>query len=265
MSDMGHSLDQFAEVETGEAFTLQNPRLLKVELSETSVMARNGAMVAYQGDVRFEHKGGGLGRLLKKAATGESLRLMQATGTGEVFLASQAMLVHVLRLDNDTLTVNGANILAFEAGIDWDITKVKGGTAGMLAGRAVQRRPERDGARRARVRRRAAAARRRRGGDLRRPLGRHRLVGRRRNEPEDRHAGQVADRNGVGRELPDRLLGTGLGARPALRGAVRADVLSDPRVPEPEHEAEGSQGRHEHGAVERRDDAVGSGPRRRRW
>jgi uncharacterized protein (AIM24 family) len=134
MSDMGQPLDQFAEVETGEAFTLQNPRLLKVELSATSVMARNGAMVAYQGDVRFQHKGGGLGRLLKKAATGESLRLMQATGTGELFLASQAMLVHVLRLDDDTLTVNGANILAFEDGIDWDITKVKGGTAGMLAG-----------------------------------------------------------------------------------------------------------------------------------
>jgi uncharacterized protein (AIM24 family) len=134
MSDMGQPLDQFAEVETGEAFTLQNPRLLKVELSATSVMARNGAMVAYQGDVRFQHKGGGLGRLLKKAATGESLRLMQATGTGELFLASQAMLVHVLPLDNDTLTINGANILAFEDGIDWDITKVKGGTAGMLAG-----------------------------------------------------------------------------------------------------------------------------------
>ena len=134
MSDMGESLDQFAEIETGEAFTLQNPRLLKVELSATSVMARSGAMVAYQGDVRFEHKGGGLGRLLKKAATGESLRLMQATGSGEVFLANQAMLVHVVRLHNDTLTVNGANILAFEAGIDWDITKVKGGTAGMLAG-----------------------------------------------------------------------------------------------------------------------------------
>src|ERR671914_591304 len=132
MSDMGQPLDQYAEVETGEAFTLQNPRLLKVELSETSVMARNGAMVAYQGDVRFEHKGGGLGRLLKKAATGESLRLMQATGSGELFLANQAMLVHVLRLENDTLTVNGANILAFDAGIDWDITRVKGGTAGGL-------------------------------------------------------------------------------------------------------------------------------------
>src|ERR671917_2835205 len=137
---MDDSLEQFAEVETGEAFTLQNPRLRKVELSETSVMARNGAMVAYQGDVRFEHKGGGLGRLLKKAATGEQLRLMQASGSGELFLANQAMLVHVLRLDNDSLTVNGANILAFEAGVDWDITQVNGGTGGGPAGARCPRR-----------------------------------------------------------------------------------------------------------------------------
>ena len=116
MTDMGAPLDRYAEVETGQPFTLQNPRLLKVELSETTVMARNGAMVAYQGDVHFEHKGGGLGRLLKKAATGESLRLMQATGSGELFLASNAMLVHVLTLHDDSLTVNGQNILAFEAG-----------------------------------------------------------------------------------------------------------------------------------------------------
>ena len=134
MTDMGAPLDQFAEVETGEPFTLQNPRLLKVELSETTVMARNGAMVAYQGDVHFEHKGGGLGRMLKKAATGEGLRLMQATGSGELFLAREAMLVHVLSLKDDSLTVSGANILAFEAGIDWDVTRVKGGTTGMLAG-----------------------------------------------------------------------------------------------------------------------------------
>jgi uncharacterized protein (AIM24 family) len=134
MTDMGAPLEQFNEVETGEAFTLQNKRLLKVELSATSVMAKNGAMVAYQGDVHFEHKGGGLGRLLKKAATGESLRLMEASGSGELFLANDAMLVHVLRLSGDSITVNGRNILAFETGIDWDVTRVKGGTAGMLAG-----------------------------------------------------------------------------------------------------------------------------------
>lgn len=134
MAEMDAALDQYQEVETGEPFTLQGPRLLKVELSETSVMARNGSMVAYQGEVHFEHKGGGLGRLLKKAATGEQLRLMQASGTGELFLANQAMLVHLLRLNEDSLTVSGANILAFQAGIDWDVTRVKGGTAGMLAG-----------------------------------------------------------------------------------------------------------------------------------
>jgi uncharacterized protein (AIM24 family) len=134
MGEMDAALERYQEVETGEPFTLQGPRLLKVELSETSVMARNGSMVAYQGEVHFEHKGGGLGRLLKKAATGEQLRLMQASGTGEVFLANQAMLVHLLRLTDDSLTVSGANILAFQAGIDWDVTRVKGGTAGMLAG-----------------------------------------------------------------------------------------------------------------------------------
>jgi uncharacterized protein (AIM24 family) len=134
MSDPGASLNQWQEVETGQAFTIQNPRLLKIELSETTVMAKNGAMVAYQGQVNFEHQGGGLGRFMKKAVTGESLRLMKASGSGEVFLASQAMLVHVVQLTNDAMTVNGSNILAFEAGIEWDVTRVKGGAAGMLAG-----------------------------------------------------------------------------------------------------------------------------------
>jgi uncharacterized protein (AIM24 family) len=134
MADMNSALGDFKEVETGEAFTLQNEYLLKIELSETTVMARNGAMVAYQGDVKFEHQGGGMGRLLKKAATGESLRLMKASGSGEVFLAERANLVHVFRLNNESLTANGKNVLAFEDGIDWDITRVKGGAAGMLAG-----------------------------------------------------------------------------------------------------------------------------------
>jgi len=134
MADIDGALGGFAEIETGDAFTLQNDYLLKVELSEATVMARNGAMVAYQGDVKFEHQGGGMGRLMKKALTGESLRLMKATGTGEVFLAERAQRIHVMRINNEAITANGANVLAFEAGIDWDIKKVQGGKAGMLAG-----------------------------------------------------------------------------------------------------------------------------------
>ncbi|HEX6115844.1 MAG TPA: AIM24 family protein [Solirubrobacterales bacterium] len=126
--------DEYAEIESGEAFTRQNSQLLKIELSETTVMARNGAMVGYQGNVSFEHQGGGLGRFVKKAATGEQLRLMKASGTGELFLANQAMKVHVISLENETMTVNGQNILAFQAGIDWNVTRTKGGAAGVLAG-----------------------------------------------------------------------------------------------------------------------------------
>ena len=44
------------------------------------------------------------------------------------------MKVHVLSLENEHMTVNGQNILAFQDGIQWDVTKNKGGAAGMLAG-----------------------------------------------------------------------------------------------------------------------------------
>jgi hypothetical protein len=54
--DTGSPLERYQEIETGEAFALQNPRLLRVELSQTSVMAKNGSMVAYQGDVRFDQR-----------------------------------------------------------------------------------------------------------------------------------------------------------------------------------------------------------------
>ena len=125
-------LGQFREVEPQGRFTRQNSSLLKVRLDGDQVQARLGSMVAYQGDVRFEHKSGGVGRFLKKALTGEGVRIMTIAGTGDVFLAQDARKIMVLDLDNDRMTVNGDNILAFDSGIDWDIRKVEG--AGMFAG-----------------------------------------------------------------------------------------------------------------------------------
>jgi uncharacterized protein (AIM24 family) len=72
--------------------------------------------------------------MLKKAVTGEALSLMKVTGTGEVFLAVKAQEVHLIYLENDRITVNGPNLLAFDAGIDWDIKRLQGGGAGALAG-----------------------------------------------------------------------------------------------------------------------------------
>jgi uncharacterized protein (AIM24 family) len=50
-----------------------------------------------------------------------------------VFLADLAQDIQLLKLDNEAITVNGANLLAFDADIDWDIKKVEG-ASGMLSG-----------------------------------------------------------------------------------------------------------------------------------
>jgi uncharacterized protein (AIM24 family) len=128
------TLSQFKETEGTEAFNLQNSKLLKVELSDVTIQAKLGSMVAYQGDVNFEHAGsGGMSRMLKKAVTNEGTNLMKISGKGEVFLADMAQDVQLLQLDGDQITANGANVLAFDAGIDWDIKRVEG-ASGMLGG-----------------------------------------------------------------------------------------------------------------------------------
>ncbi len=131
---MQTTLSSFRETESKDAFTLQNSKLLKVELNMVTIQAKLGSMVAYQGDVSFEHSGsGGLGRMLKKAVSGEGTQLMKMTGTGEVFLADQAQDIHLIYLENDSITVNGPNLLAFDSGIDWDIKRVQG-ASGMMGG-----------------------------------------------------------------------------------------------------------------------------------
>jgi uncharacterized protein (AIM24 family) len=129
------TLAQFNETQSQDAFALQNSKLLKIRLDQVTVQAKLGSMVAYQGDVTFEHAGaGGLGRMLKKAVSGEGTQLMRITGTGEVFVADQAQDIHLIYLENDNITVNGPNLLAFDSGIDWDIQRLQGGAAGAMAG-----------------------------------------------------------------------------------------------------------------------------------
>src|SRR4051794_20460746 len=134
---MQTTLAQFNETTSQEAFALQNSKLLKVRLEAVTVQAKLGSMVAYQGDVSFEHAGaGGLGRMLKKAVTGEGAQLMKVSGRGEVFLADQAQDVHLIYLENDLITVNGPNLLAFDTGIDWDIKRIEGAGA-MMGGQGL--------------------------------------------------------------------------------------------------------------------------------
>ncbi len=131
---MQTALAQFNETQATDSFALQNSKLLKVHLDQVTIQAKAGSMVAYQGEVKFEHAGsGGLGRMLKKAVTGEGTTLMKMTGSGEVFLADQAQDIHLLYLEGEKITVNGPNLLAFDSGIDWDIERMQG-ASGMMGG-----------------------------------------------------------------------------------------------------------------------------------
>ncbi len=73
-----------------------------------------------------------MGRFLTKALTGEGLPLMRCRGRGDLFLAHDADEIHLLWLEDDSITVNGRNILAFEQTLRWDIRRIQG--AGTFAG-----------------------------------------------------------------------------------------------------------------------------------
>ncbi|MGQ0482889.1 MAG: AIM24 family protein [Pseudonocardia sp.] len=116
--------------------TLQSSKMLKVALNG-ELLARQGSMVAYQGQIGFEALGsGGIGKFLKQALTGEGIPLMKATGRGDLFLADAASDVYLVDLEgpHDGLTINGKNVLAFEPTLSWDIRRVQGAGAMSTAG-----------------------------------------------------------------------------------------------------------------------------------
>ncbi|MEV4107472.1 AIM24 family protein [Nonomuraea sp. NPDC049695] len=112
-------------------FALQNGKMLRVQLPH-EVLAKQGSMVAFQGQMDFDYEGGGLGKLLKKAVTGEGTALMRVRGEGLLYLADNADDIHLFYLENEGITVNGRNLLAFQPQLTWDIQRVQG--AGMAAG-----------------------------------------------------------------------------------------------------------------------------------
>lgn len=133
---------RFAEVQSNDRVTRQNSRLLKVLLGE-DVLAKQGAMVAFQGQIDFAYESSGAAKFVKKAVTGEGMPLMRCSGQGELFLADSGFQVHIIHLQGAGLTVNGRNVLAFEPTLNWDIERIKGGA--MMAGGLFNTRLEGNG------------------------------------------------------------------------------------------------------------------------
>lgn len=135
-----YSIDEFIKQtkqdERGnDFFELETPRILEVNLNDL-VWAKAGSMISYAGQIKFEREKmleHGLGKMFKKAFTGEGASLMKAQGNGRLYLADQGKKITIFDLNNESITVNGNDLLAFEPGIEWDINFMKK-MAGMVSG-----------------------------------------------------------------------------------------------------------------------------------
>jgi len=116
-------------------FELETPRILEINLTN-QIWAKAGSMISYRGNIKFEREGileHGIGKMFKKALTGEGTALMKATGNGKLYVADQGKKISILDLQGESIYVNGNDLLAFETTIDWDI-KLMRKVAGMMAG-----------------------------------------------------------------------------------------------------------------------------------
>ncbi|MFJ8331682.1 AIM24 family protein [Streptomyces sp. NPDC094437] len=117
---------------TAPGMTIENSKCVKYAVNG-EMFARQGAMVAYRGNLTFERKGQGVGGMLKRAVTGEGLPLMVVRGQGEAWFAHEAQNCFIVDVDpGDEFTVNGRNVLCFDASLSYRIGTVKG--AGMTGG-----------------------------------------------------------------------------------------------------------------------------------
>jgi len=124
--------------EGGETFQLENSKLLEIALDESEpVMVKAGSMIGYTGEITFSGKSsaeGGLTGMLKSAATGEGTPVMEAEGSGNLYLADYEKKVQIISLDaGEELSVNGNDVLAFGSGVNYEIRTIDS-IAGFSAG-----------------------------------------------------------------------------------------------------------------------------------
>ncbi|MBL1095859.1 TerD family protein [Streptomyces coffeae] len=122
------ALAQYREAPTGQRWTPQNPRLMRVDLGVGGqpVLARQGTMVLYQGKVDFSYKGAGFRGRIVGNATGQEMQLMRCTGQGQVFLAENAAELHPIELQGDAICVSAESVLAFDESLQHEVRRIEG-------------------------------------------------------------------------------------------------------------------------------------------
>jgi stress response protein SCP2/uncharacterized protein (AIM24 family) len=123
------ALEKYREAPTGQRWTLQNKKLIRVDLGASGdqpVLARQGSMVLYQGKVDFSYKGAGFAGRIVGNATGQEMQLMRCSGRGQVFLAEEATHLHPIELQGDAICVSAENVLAFDESLQYEVRRIEG-------------------------------------------------------------------------------------------------------------------------------------------
>ena len=117
-------------------FELESERMLEVNLNNSMVWTKLGAMVAYRGNIKFTREGileQGIGNLLKKMVSSEGARLTRVEGTGKLYAADNGKKITILQLRQQSITINANDVLAFEPTLTNKIVMMRR-IAGMMAG-----------------------------------------------------------------------------------------------------------------------------------
>ncbi|MGY4973665.1 Stress response protein SCP2 [Streptomyces sp. SceaMP-e96] len=125
---LGVVLDKYKESPTGQRWTPQNSRLIRVDLGIDGqpVLARQGSMVLYQGKVDFGYKGAGFRGRIVGNATGQEMQLMRCSGQGQVFFAENSAHVHPIELQGDAICVSAEAVLAFDESLQHEVRRIEG-------------------------------------------------------------------------------------------------------------------------------------------
>jgi uncharacterized protein (AIM24 family) len=118
---------------------MNGSKMLAVDLGGETIRALNGSMVAYEGQMSFKRQGmtggEGLRGALKRRIAGEGMTLMEITGQGTVYLASEATEVTLVQLTGDTLFVESESLLALDGNLQTGVQFV--GMRGMGTGQGL--------------------------------------------------------------------------------------------------------------------------------
>ncbi|MEU8960576.1 AIM24 family protein [Streptomyces sp. NPDC048491] len=124
---MNQQLTGYAPTPVAARMENHGSAMLKVAMvTGQDLFARVGSMVAYEGFIQYEPNPPAVRQMARDWITGEGAPLMKCTGDGLLYLADYGANVVIVNLDNDALSVNGTNVLAFDASLQWGVERVKG-------------------------------------------------------------------------------------------------------------------------------------------